>query len=66
MHLAIGLALKCGLGEQEIISLEWADIRRQDKVRRVSSKPAYGFRVKDSEERDIPPRNNFLAEPITD
>ena len=62
MHLAIGLALKCGLREQEIVYLEWADIHRQDKVLRVSSKPAYGFRVKDSEERDIPLPDDLLAE----
>jgi integrase len=62
MHLAIGLALKCGLREQEIVYLEWSDIHRQDKVLRVSSKPAYGFRVKDSEERDIPLPDDLLAE----
>lgn len=62
MHLAIGLALKCGLREQEIVYLEWADIHRHDKVLRVSSKPAYGFRVKDSEERDIPLPDDLLAE----
>ena len=65
MHLAIGLALKCGLGEQQICSLEWADIHRQDKVLRVSSKPAYGFRVKDSEQRNIPPPDDLLAKPLT-
>ena len=65
MHLAIGLALKCALSEQQICSLEWADIHRQDKVLRVSSKPAYGFRVKDSEQRNIPPPDDLLAEPIT-
>ena len=43
MHLVIGLALKCGLREQEIVYLEWADIHRQDKVLRVSSKPGYVF-----------------------
>ena len=62
MHLAIGLALKCGLREQEIVYLEWSDIHSQDKVLRVSSKPAYGFRVKDSEERDIPLPDDLLAE----
>lgn len=62
MHLVIGLALKCGLREQEIVFLEWPDIHRQDKVLRISSKPRYGFRVKDSEERDIPLTDGLLAE----
>lgn len=62
MHLVIGLALKCGLREQEIVHLEWADIHRHDKVLRVSSKPKYGFRVKDAEEREIPIPDDLLEE----
>jgi integrase len=62
MHLVIGLALKCGLRDQEIVHLEWADIHRHDKVLRVSSKPRYNFRVKDSEERDIPIGDDLLEE----
>ena len=62
MRLVIGLALKCGLREQEIVHLEWPDIHENDKVLRVSSKPRYDFRVKDSEERDIPIADDLLAE----
>ena len=62
MHLVIGIALKCGLREQEIVHLEWTDIHRRDRVLRVSSKPRYGFRVKDSEERDIPIPDDLLEE----
>jgi integrase len=62
MHLVIGIALKCGLREQEIMHLEWPDIYRRDRVLRVSSKPRYGFRVKDSEERDIPIPDDLLEE----
>lgn len=62
MHLVISLALKCGLRDQEIMHLEWTDIHRRERVLRVSSKPRYGFRVKDSEERDIPVPNNLLEE----
>lgn len=62
MHLVIGLALKCGLRDQEIMHLEWPDIHRRDRVLRVSSKPRYGFRVKDSEERDIPLPDDLLQE----
>ena len=62
MHLVMGLALKCGLRDQEIMHLEWSDIHRPDRVLRVSSKPRYGFRVKDSEERDIPVPDELLEE----
>jgi integrase len=62
MRLVIGIALKCGLRDQEIVHLEWSDIHCQDKVLRVSSKPRYEFRVKDSEERDIPVPDDLLAE----
>lgn len=62
MHLVIGFALKCGLRDQEIVHLEWADIHRSDRVLRVSSKPRYDFRVKDSEERDIPVADDLLEE----
>lgn len=62
MHLVVGIALKCGLREQEIMHLEWPDIHRRDGVLRVSSKPRYGFRVKDSEERDIPIPDDLLEE----
>jgi integrase len=62
MHLVIGIALKCGLREQELMHLEWPDIHRRDRVIRVSSKPRYGFRIKDAEERDIPVPDDLLEE----
>lgn len=62
LHLVIGLGLKCGLRDQEIMHLEWLDIHHRDRVLRVSSKPRYGFRVKDSEERDVPVPNDLLEE----
>lgn len=62
LRLVIGLALKCGLREQEIVHLEWPDIHRRERVLRVSSKPHHGFRVKDSEERDIPVPDDLLGE----
>jgi integrase len=62
MHLVIGIALKCGLREQELMHLEWPDVHRRDRVLRVSSKPRYGFRVKDSEERDVPIPADLLEE----
>lgn len=62
MRIVIGLALKCGLRDQEIAHLEWKDIDWHDAVLRVRSKVAYGFRVKDSEERDIPIPDDLLKE----
>lgn len=62
MRIVIGLALKCGLREQEIAHLEWRDIDWQDAVLRIRSKAAYGFRVKDAEERDIPIPEDLLGE----
>lgn len=60
LRTAIELGLKCGLREQEIIHLEWADIDFTHSVLRVRSKPLYGFKVKDSEERDIPVPSDLL------
>lgn len=62
MHLAIGLTLKCGLREQELMHAEWSDVDVAEKVFRVSSKPHYDFHVKDSEERDIPIPDDLLRE----
>jgi integrase len=56
----IDLCLKCGLREQEAMHLEWPDIHWSDKVLRVQSKPEFGFRVKDSEERDVPVPDDLL------
>jgi integrase len=54
MLLVINLGYMCGLREQEIVHLEWSDIHWTDSYLRVVSKPHYKFKVKDSEERDIP------------
>lgn len=54
MKLAIELGLKCGLRDQELQHLEWSDISLEDSVLRISSKPHWRFKVKDSEERDVP------------
>ena len=62
MSLAIGLALKCGLREQELIHLEWTDIDEKAGVLRIRGKTKYGFQVKDSEQRDVPIPADLLAE----
>jgi integrase len=60
MRLVIELGTKCGLRELEMVYLEWPDIHWQDKVLRVQGKPAQGFKVKDSEQRDIPIPDDLL------
>jgi integrase len=54
MRLVIEFGLKCGLRELEIVYLEWSDIHWQDKVLRVQGKAHWEFKVKDSEQRDVP------------
>jgi integrase len=54
MRLVIELGLMCGLRDQEIMHLEWPDIDWREATLRVTSKPHWGFKIKDSEERDIP------------
>ncbi len=60
LSLAINLALKCGLRDQELTYLEWDDIDEADKVLRVRGKERYGFKVKDSEQRELPIPNDLL------
>jgi integrase len=54
MRVVIAMGTKLGLREQELMHAEWADIDREQRVFRVKSKPAYDFKVKDSEQRDAP------------
>lgn len=54
MSIAIELGRKCGLRDQEIQHLEWPDIDWTHSTLRVTSKAHWNFRIKDSEERDIP------------
>lgn len=54
MRLAIELGLKTGLRDQELQHLEWSDINFEDSIVRITSKPHWRFKVKDSEERDVP------------
>ena len=54
MRLVIKLGYMCGLREMEIVHLEPTDIDWSEKVVRIQGKPLWGFKVKDSEQRDIP------------
>lgn len=60
MTLVIGLGMKCGLRELEMVYLEWPDIHWPDKVLRVRGKPHWEFKVKDSEQRDVPIPDDLL------
>jgi integrase len=54
MAVVIDLALKCGLREQELMHLCWSDIGFDDATLKVRSKPEWGFKVKDAEQREVP------------
>jgi integrase len=60
LRLVIELGTKCGLRELEIVYLGWPDIDWQFKVLRVQGKPSWGFKVKDSEQRDVPIPDDLL------
>lgn len=60
-RLTYEIAMKCGLRDQELCHLEYRDIDHERKVLRVRSKPKHEFRVKDSEERDVPVPYDLLA-----
>lgn len=54
LGLALEMALKLGLREQELMFAEWGDVHWQDATFRVQGKPHWGFKVKDSEQREVP------------
>lgn len=62
MRLVILMGLKLGLRELEIAHAEWSDVHWLDKVFRVSGKPKWDWKIKDSEERDIPIPADVLAQ----
>ena len=61
-RMACNLALKLGLRDQEVQYAEFSNIRWHESVFRVRSKPQYKFKVKDSEQRDIPIPRDLLEE----
>jgi integrase len=61
MRLVIELGYKCGLREQEMMYLEWPDIHWEEKTLRVQGKPGWQFKVKDSEQRDVPVPDDLWA-----
>jgi integrase len=53
-YAACQIMLKCGLREQEMTYLEWKNVNLKRGVVHIEGNPYYGFKVKDSEQRDIP------------
>jgi integrase len=62
LRLALLMALKLGLRELEIVYAEWPDVHWHDSVFRVQGKTHWTFKVKDSEQRDVPIPADVLAE----
>ena len=62
MKMAILLALKCGLRDQELMHLEFSDLNLAEKTLRVQGKPRWNFRVKTHEQRYVPIPNDVLDE----
>lgn len=54
LRITFELMLKTGLREQEAVYLYWDNINLKTGVLQVRSKLSLGFKIKDSEERDIP------------
>jgi integrase len=55
------LLLQTGVREQEAMYLEWNDIHTETKVLKLQSKvKRWGFRLKDSEERELPLSDELL------
>jgi integrase len=61
MRIVVLLALKCGLREQELMYLEWADINLGEAVLQVRGKARWGFAVKDKEQREVPIPSDLIA-----
>lgn len=54
------LLLKAGLRDQEATYLYWSNLDLVRGILEVRSKPEYDFKIKDSEERDIPIPSDLL------
>jgi integrase len=61
MGLVIDMALMLGLRDQELVYASWSDVDFHHSVFRVQGKPALGFAVKDSEQRDVPIPTDLLS-----
>ena len=62
MRMALLLGLKCGLRDQELMHLAFADIQWVDRTLRVQSKDEWQFRPKTWEQREIPIPEDVMLE----
>jgi integrase len=62
LHLLIQVAHKTGLRDKELMHLEFSDINWRESTLRVRGKSKWGFKVKDSEQRDVPVPADIAAE----
>ena len=60
--MCILLALKAGLRDKELRHLEFRDINFTNNTLIVRGKPEWGFKVKDSEQRELPLPDDLVAE----
>ena len=60
--MCILLALKAGLRDKELRHLEFRDINFTNNTLLVRGKPEWGFKVKDSEQRELPLPDDLMAE----
>jgi len=54
MRIVILLGLKCGMRMGEIAHAAWSDLSDDFLTLRVTSKPAFNWRIKDGEQRTVP------------
>jgi integrase/recombinase XerD len=59
-HLLFEFFLGTGFREQEVMHCTWRNVDFKDKVITVMSKPEFGFRVKDKEERSVPVLDSLI------
>jgi integrase len=60
-YAACQIMLKCGLRDQEMQYLEWPQVNLARGVIHVKANPRYNFKVKDSEERNVPIPKELVA-----
>jgi integrase len=59
--LLVNIPWKTGLRDQELQHLCWTDVSFSEKKLRVRGKPEYNWRIKDSEQRDLPLPPDLVA-----
>ena len=61
-RITYGLALMCGLRDQELMHLKWSDVSLKERTLTVKCAPEWDFKVKDKEERTIPIPGDLVAQ----